>query len=157
MWSFQIICSFFYLLQQLYFESLGIIKPSSLIIISAKEINSGEQGNSTFCKPHNLVPRVLSFPSLGAREGTGRRSTLGTRLQATHLLNEFHIILQFVTAVTSGSFLGKPTSNKIIRRLYPSIQPWKQNPNGFSLSYPSSYLSRELVPHQLNYLTKTGD
>jgi len=79
MWSFHIICSFFYLLQQLYFESLGIIKPSSLIIISAKEINSGEQGNSTFCKPHNLVPRVL---------------------------NEFHIILHFVTAVTCGSFLG---------------------------------------------------
>lgn len=90
----------------LFWELIKIIKPSSLIIISAKEINSGEQGNWTFCKPHNLVSRVLLLPSPGARERERKERTPRTRLQPTRLLNEFHIILQFVTAVTCGSFLG---------------------------------------------------
>ena len=47
------------------------------------------------------------FPgSLSLAPGDGKERTLRTRLQPTRLLNEFHIILQFVTAVTCGSFLG---------------------------------------------------
>ena len=87
--------------------------------------------------------------------GTGRRGPCeqgcNPHVSSTSSTSSYSLF----TAVTCCSFLGF-NFNKIIRRLYPSIQRESQ-PQTVSVYHVRPYLSRERVPHQLNYLTKIGD